>query len=107
MMTFISASILLDAVRKIRKCLTESGELIDTKKLWLHAVSFSLLLVATAINFYALILAGGHCKNYSYCLWTNLIALVSTDVSNIILVLILWELGTAAPEEESDHPETE
>jgi len=106
-MTFISASILIDAVRKIRKCLTESGELIDIKKLWLHAVSFSLLLVATVINCYAFILAGGDCPNYSYCLWTTLISLVSTDVSNIILVLILWELGTAAPEEESDHPETE
>jgi hypothetical protein len=66
-----------------------------------------LLLVTALINFYAFILAGGDCQNYSYCLWTSLIALVSTDVSNIILVLILWELGTAAPEEESDHPETE
>jgi hypothetical protein len=46
----ISGLVLLNSVRKIRSCLKESDQSINTKNMWLHVSSFGLFTASLLIN---------------------------------------------------------
>jgi hypothetical protein len=95
----ITGVVLLRSVHKIRAYLLDNKEKINIKVIWLHSISFSLLLLSAYFNAY-IILSTNYLCDSNMCYLSFIILFTVNLVSSTLLGWILWDLGTEEPQEE-------
>jgi large-conductance mechanosensitive channel len=97
--TLITTCVLIRAVNKIRHCLEENKEKVNTIKIWLHSISFGLYTVSIVVS----TMGSGFDLETSWLKSVvGFFAFFSAHVSLAILVFILWELGNPIEEERAE-----
>jgi len=104
----ISGTMLLVAVSKIRRFLKDHDQPMNTLNLFLHSTAFSLFVLGSLL-YDAAIGPDGNCiiSIDGFCNYVLTAAFIGGYLSQFLLCVILWELGTADEDDEETREETE